>query len=89
MTEQNLENMIIKPKGTMRVTDGKTHMPSEIRSEITSREIAYISDAKTAVLFDPDTNASDIVKSLKLLIKDIDLRLVKRQFEDKKADKNE
>ncbi|MHA1215649.1 MAG: hypothetical protein ACTSPG_10140 [Candidatus Hodarchaeales archaeon] len=69
------QKTIVKPHGTIKPTEGGTaHIPKQIREELGSDEIAFITDAKTAVLFNPNTPKEKIIASLKILIKDIELR---------------
>jgi len=72
------EEKRIRPKGTIAVSEvGTAHMPKEIREElgIQRGDIAYVVDAKTAVLFSPNSSPKDIIKSLEILIQDLKLRI--------------
>ena len=67
---------VIKPKGRIHMSKaGKAHIPSDISDMMSSRDIGFVSDAKTALLFDPETSASDILKSLNVLKDDLSLRI--------------
>ena len=65
----------IKSQGALKPSPkGTTHLPKTIRDEL-GNKIEYIVDAKTALLFNPDTPPEDILASLEVLKKDLKLRI--------------
>jgi hypothetical protein len=65
----------IKSQGALKPSrKGTTHLPKNIRDELGDK-IEYIVDAKTALLFNPDTSPEDILASLEVLKKDLKLRI--------------
>jgi hypothetical protein len=69
----------VKPKGTLKVTKiGIANIPREIQREleIENEDIAYVLDAKTAILFNPETSIEDILHSIEVLKQDILLRKI-------------
>lgn len=70
----------VKPHGTFKISQGgNANIPSLIRKEIGAEEIAFIVDAKTALLFPPQASTEDILKSLELIKSSISLREIKAQ----------
>ena len=69
----------IKPSGKIKPTEqGTAHIPLIIREELETDEIPFIADAHTVVLFNPRKSPEEIIESLKILIKDIELRKTPR-----------
>ena len=68
----------IKPQGTLKPTKGGTaHIPNRIRMELGyPKEIPFVADAHTVLLFNPKSSVEDILESLKVLAKDIRLRVI-------------
>ena len=69
----------IRPKGILLPSKaGTTHLPKEIRDELgNQKKIAYVLDARTAILFNPDTPPEKVLKSLDILRQDIMMRIEK------------
>ena len=69
----------IRPKGTIAVMEaGTAQVPKEIRDELAvpgKGVIAYVLDAKTALLFNPESDPKDVIDSLKVLEADLKLRI--------------
>ena len=61
--------------GTIKPTEtGNAHIPELIRKEIESKQIPYIVNAHTAILYNPDVTVEEILESLDILRRDILLR---------------
>jgi hypothetical protein len=74
----------IKPHGTIKVSQiGNANIPAQIRRDLETDEIAFVCDAKTAILFNPDTPYEEVIKSLDILKSDLELRK-KQEKGDKK-----
>ena len=73
MTMENQSE--IKAKGTFKISEGgNANIPSEIRKELNKKELAYILNTKSAVIFSPDVSYDDLKRSLKNLIQNVDMR---------------
>jgi bifunctional DNA-binding transcriptional regulator/antitoxin component of YhaV-PrlF toxin-antitoxin module len=68
----------VKPSGTLSVSDyGNANIPKTIREELNIEKgtIAYVVSAHAAVLFNPDVEPETLIKSLKILVEDLKLRV--------------
>jgi len=68
----------VRSKGTLKVSDvGNANIPKEIREglQVEKGDIAYILDAHSAVLFNPNVDPETLAKSLKVLLEDLKLRI--------------
>ena len=80
----------IRPKGTLSVSKiGTANIPTEIRDElhVNKGNIAYIVDAHSAILFNPDVEPKTLLESLRVLIQDIQLRIEPFPLKKKKVKK--
>jgi hypothetical protein len=69
------DNNEIKAKGMFRISEsGNANIPSEIRKELNKKELAYILNTKSAVIFSPDISYEELKRSLKYLIQTVDMR---------------
>jgi bifunctional DNA-binding transcriptional regulator/antitoxin component of YhaV-PrlF toxin-antitoxin module len=69
----------IKPMGTLSVTEiGNANIPKIIREElgIEKGDIAYVVDAHVALLFNPNVDADLLLKSLRHVVKNVELRVM-------------
>jgi bifunctional DNA-binding transcriptional regulator/antitoxin component of YhaV-PrlF toxin-antitoxin module len=70
----------VKPTGTLSVSDyGNANIPKAIREEVNVEkggDIAYIVGTRAAVLFNPNEEPDTLIKTLKIMIKDLELRIV-------------
>ena len=67
----------IKPQGTLKPSKtGSTHLPKLIRKELgNTKEIPFVADAHTVILFNPEKTPKQILQSLDILKRDIQLRI--------------
>lgn len=67
----------IKPQGVLKPTlIGTTHIPKTLREELGNpKEIPYVADAHTVIMFDPSKTPEEILESLDVLRRDINLRI--------------
>jgi len=71
------EKVVINPVGTISLSkQGKAHIPTAIKRELGKDIIAYVPDAKTVLLFNPEESADNIIKSLDVIRQDLELRKV-------------
>ena len=68
----------IDPQGTLKPSKtGSTHLPKRIRKELGNvKEIPFVADAHTVILFNPEKTPKEILESLKVLRDDILLRII-------------
>jgi len=67
----------IKPVGKISISkQGKAHIPDLIRNTIGEKEVSYLINAKTVILFDPSASPEEVLKSLDIMRRDIELRIV-------------
>lgn len=71
----------IKPQGTIKPTPGGTaHIPKSIRTELGNpKEIPFVADAHTVILFNPNKTPEEILQSLEVLRKDLSLRIERQE----------
>ena len=67
----------IHPQGTLKPSKtGSTHLPKLIRKELGNvKEIPFVADAHTVILFNPGKTPEQILQSLDILKRDIELRI--------------
>jgi len=68
----------IRPHGELSPSPGgTTHLPVDMRKELGFPEkIPYVMNAHTVVLFNPHEPPEKILESLRVIMKDIELRVV-------------
>jgi hypothetical protein len=70
--------MRIKPVGTLKLTKtAKAHIPEIIRRQTETKpgdEIPFVINASTVLLFDPNLDLQQILASLEVLKRDLQLR---------------
>jgi len=80
--------MRIKPKGIMTVAKNNTvHFPVEISEQLElvpdsrdgTKRVAYVTIGKVGLLFNPDSSSDEVIKSVKLLLEDLELRIKERK----------
>lgn len=75
-------SQIVKPTDTFKIVKGgKAHIPVQILRELEIKaheKIAFVCDAKTVILFNPETPPEIILKSLDVLRDDVELRIKER-----------
>jgi hypothetical protein len=64
---------------------GVTYFPQEIRREGFVGEIEGLPNALTFTLIKPGTDLANVAKSLRIVLRDIELRLQERRHGDKDA----
>ena len=78
MKHQN-ESAEIEPQGYINVSEKHrtARIKAEIIREVKSFKIPFITNAKTVLLFDPSASSEDILISLDVLRRDLQLRIRK------------
>ena len=80
--------MRIKPKGIMTVSKTNTvHLPVEIVEQLElipdlqdgTKKVAYVTIGKVGLLFNPESSSDEVIKSVKLLLEDLELRIIKEE----------
>lgn len=77
-------NTKIKPSGFIQLSpnQAKTHISKSIRRELeveAGEAIPYVANAHTIVLFNPKLSKEEIIRSLQIVIQDLDLRQIKQE----------
>lgn len=74
----------INPQGTLKPSKtGSTHLPKLIRKELGDvKEIPFVADAHTVILFNPEKTPEQILQSLDILKRDIQLRIEEKEEEE-------
>jgi hypothetical protein len=71
----------IKPVGSIKLSkQGKAHIPQLIQKETNTqpgKEIPFVINASTVLLFDPDLNLEELLASIDVLREDVKLRQIK------------
>lgn len=73
----------IRAQGTLKPSAaGTTHLPKTIRDELGNpNEIPFVADAHTVILFNPNKTPAEILASIKILEKDLRLRIEEKASE--------
>lgn len=74
-------------KFTIRVDKktGMTYFPKEIRQEGFVGEIEGLPNALTFTLIKPGTSLADVARSLRIVLRDIELRREQEKFEEREG----
>jgi len=71
-------NITIRPVGIIKTNKaGKAHIHKVILEECGGRDIPYVINASTVLLYNPNLNLKDLLASIDVLKRDVKLRLQK------------
>ena len=73
----------IEPQGYIKVSEKHrvARIREEILKEVKTFKIPFVTDAKTVILWNPEASPEDVLKSLDILKKDLELRIRKDDVE--------